>query len=57
MAFQAPVYGMDLELKKKQESAFDPQLEAQAKNWIQAVTGETITDLHQSLKDGVILCK
>jgi hypothetical protein len=48
---------MDLELKKKQESAFDPQLEAQAKNWIQAVTGETITDLHQSLKDGVILCK
>jgi hypothetical protein len=48
---------MDLELKKKQEAAYNPQLEAQAKNWIQAVTGETITDLHQSLKDGVILCK
>ena len=36
----------------------DPQLEAEARQWIEAVTGEALGDgtLHEVLKSGVALC-
>ena len=36
----------------------DPQLEDQARRWIEAVTGETLDGtFHEALKDGKVLCK
>jgi hypothetical protein len=36
---------------------YDVEQERKAIEWIEFLTGETITDFHGSLKDGVILCK
>ncbi|KAL9642979.1 hypothetical protein ABK040_010671 [Willaertia magna] len=54
-----PIYGMDLELYKKQASKYDPEKESEVKEWIEAVTGERFAsnDFQESLKDGILLCK
>ncbi|KAF0979445.1 hypothetical protein FDP41_001788 [Naegleria fowleri] len=54
-----PIYGMDLELAKKQASRHDPEKEAEVRSWIEAVTGEKFAskDFQESLKDGILLCK
>lgn len=58
MAYHGPVYGLDAELKQKQESAYDKNLEKDVKAWIERVTGESIgEDFLAGLKNGVILCK
>lgn len=37
---------------------FDPERAAEAQEWIETVTGERFSgSFHESLKDGVLLCK
>ena len=50
---------MTAELKEKQASKYDPQLETQARAWLEAVVGEPFpaSDFHEALKDGIYLCK
>lgn len=54
-----PVYGIDRELAAKQKAKYDPQLEEQAREWIEAVTGEKfpMADFMGSLRNGVLLIK
>jgi len=51
-------YGLDADLKAKQEAKYDVVLEKEVVTWIEAVTGETRGDarLCDWLKDGSILC-
>eukprot|EP01104_Vermistella_antarctica_P000565 TRINITY_DN10718_c0_g1_i1.p1 TRINITY_DN10718_c0_g1~~TRINITY_DN10718_c0_g1_i1.p1 ORF type:complete len:141 (+),score=36.49 TRINITY_DN10718_c0_g1_i1:40-462(+) len=57
MANHGPVYGLDADLARKREANYDPALEAKAKDWVQSVTGETISgDFMEALKNGVVLC-
>lgn len=51
-------YGLDADLKAKQEAKYDTALEKEVVDWIEAVTGETRGDarLCDWLKDGSILC-
>lgn len=54
-----PVYGLDAELKAKQEANYDPELERDVCDWISKVTGETRDSemtVCEWLRDGVILC-
>ncbi len=50
---------MTAELKMKQAAKHDPQLEQQAKAWLQLVVKEPFPagSFHEALKDGVYLCK
>lgn len=59
MAERPKGYGMTAELKEKQDSKYDPELEAQARDWLQALVGEPFPagDFGAALKDGVYLCK
>lgn len=59
MANRETGYGMTAELKEKQASKYDPQLEGQARTWLQTVVGEPFPSgsFHEALKDGVYLCK
>eukprot|EP00276_Gloeochaete_wittrockiana_P014320 CAMPEP_0184351482 /NCGR_PEP_ID=MMETSP1089-20130417/43652_1 /TAXON_ID=38269 ORGANISM="Gloeochaete wittrockiana, Strain SAG46.84" /NCGR_SAMPLE_ID=MMETSP1089 /ASSEMBLY_ACC=CAM_ASM_000445 /LENGTH=193 /DNA_ID=CAMNT_0026684839 /DNA_START=70 /DNA_END=651 /DNA_ORIENTATION=- len=57
MANHGPSYGLDAELAQKQASKFDPRLEQEAKEWILAVTGTAINDMHEDLKSGIVLCE
>jgi len=44
-------------LKAKRDASYDPKLEADAKQWIESVTGEKLGgDVHEALKSGVVLC-
>lgn len=59
MADRPKGYGMTAELKEKQAAKYDPQLERQARDWLEAVVGEPFPpgSFHEALKDGVYLCK
>lgn len=58
MASRPKGYGMTAELNAKKDAKYDPELEAKAQDWIEKVTGEKFPGtFHDSLKDGVILCK
>ncbi|XP_038068194.1 myophilin-like [Patiria miniata] len=59
MAERPKGYGMTAELQAKKDAKYDPVAEQEAKDWIEAVTGERIggATFHEGLKDGVILCK
>ena len=57
MANHGPVYGLDAELAAKQAGKRDPKQEAEVKQYIQQLTGHTVTDLHEDLKSGVVLCE
>lgn len=49
---------MTAELEKKKAAKYDPELERQARQWIESVTGDRIgTNFHEGLKSGEILCK
>jgi hypothetical protein len=49
---------MDAQLAEKRAASYNPDLEKEAQQWIEAVTGESFPGtFHESLKDGVILCK
>jgi len=60
MAYHGPSYGLDAELKAKQSSKYDPAIEASVLQYIQSMTGESISagqdNLHAALKDGITLC-
>jgi len=57
MAQQAD-YGLDADLKAKQDAKYDPELEADVANWIQKVTGEDKGDMTfgEWLHNGKVLC-
>jgi len=49
--------GLDSDLKLKQDSKYDPKLEAQAREFIESKTGETLGEnFQEALKDGMVLC-
>mmetsp|Transcript_6279 Transcript_6279/g.17601 ORF Transcript_6279/g.17601 Transcript_6279/m.17601 type:complete len:463 (-) Transcript_6279:376-1764(-) len=52
-------YGLDRELAAKARAKYDPQLESEARSWIEAVIGEPLGagSMHEELKSGEILCK
>ncbi|KAI8814312.1 calponin homology domain-containing protein [Cladochytrium replicatum] len=58
-ATDIPVYGIDKELQAKAAAKYDPTREREAREWIEAVTGEKFRKegFHESLKDGVLLVK
>ena len=59
MAARPTGYGMTAELKQKQDSKYDSDLERQARSWLQSIVGEPFPggSFHEALKDGVYLCK
>lgn len=66
MANRPKGYGMTAELARKKDAKYDVELEQQATGWIQDVVGGDAaalqgvsgqSDVHEALKDGVILCK
>ena len=60
MANHGPSYGLDAELKAKQDSKYDSNLEREVINWINALVpnaGLAPRAIHEPLKSGVILCK
>jgi hypothetical protein len=58
MANHGPVYGLDADLKAKRDSSYDPNLEKQAREFVESMTGEKIgPNFHEGLKNGVLLCK
>lgn len=59
MANRPEGYGFTAEIKSKQAAKHDPERERQARNWLQAVTGEPFPagTFHEALKNGVYLCK
>ena len=51
------LYGLDKELAEKAAAKYDPQLEGEARAWIEAMTGEPLEGaLDEALKSGVVLC-
>lgn len=59
MAERPKGYGMTAELQEKKDAKYDPELERQAREWMETVTGESFPSgtFHAALKDGVYLCK
>ena len=59
MAERPKGYGMTAELDEKKAAKYDPELEAEARDWMERVTGERLPagSFHAALKDGVYLCK
>lgn len=59
MADRPDGYGMTAELKQKQSSKYDSNLEREARDWLVSVVGEPFPSgtFHEALKDGVYLCK
>eukprot|EP01128_Nolandella_sp_AFSM9_P012476 TRINITY_DN9319_c0_g1_i1.p1 TRINITY_DN9319_c0_g1~~TRINITY_DN9319_c0_g1_i1.p1 ORF type:complete len:833 (-),score=114.58 TRINITY_DN9319_c0_g1_i1:178-2676(-) len=50
-------YGMDKDLKEKQEDNYDHELEDRVLDWIEDITGVESDSLYLSLKSGELLCK
>jgi len=54
------LYGMDADLKAKQDAAHDPELEAQVVKWVEEIVGADKAkgdqSLHEWLKSGQVLC-
>ena len=57
MAFHGPSYGLDAELKAKQDAKYDRGLEKEVLDWIQGIIGIRIADIHEELKSGIVLCE
>jgi len=58
MAQDLPVFGLDAELAQKRNSQYDPELEAEARRFIEEKTGLTLSGtFHEALKNGQSLCK
>ncbi|KAJ3192283.1 hypothetical protein HK101_006783 [Irineochytrium annulatum] len=56
---QDQLYGLDKEIAEKLSSKYDPKREADARWYIETITGEKFAsdDFQESLKSGVLLCK
>ena len=52
---------MTAELNEKKAAKYDPQLEAEAREWMASIVGDSLNEgvdaLHEGLKDGVYLCR
>ncbi|XP_077977894.1 muscle-specific protein 20-like [Glandiceps talaboti] len=60
MANRPRGYGMSAQVAAKIGAKRDPQQEAEAKEWIEAIVGEPFSnpdDYAESLKDGIMICK
>lgn len=59
MAYRMPAMGMDRELAEKAAAKYDPKMEAEARKWIEAVTGTPLGEvsLQEALKSGITLCE
>ena len=61
MAERPKGYGMTAELAEKKAAKYDPELEREACEWMEAVTGEPVPTgrdkFHAALKDGTYLCR
>jgi len=64
MASRPKGFGMTAELQRKKDGKYDPELDLQARQWMNAVLGEQALNeepdsngLHEKLKDGTILCR
>lgn len=59
MAERPKGYGMTAELQAKKQSKYDPELEKQARDWMEKVVGEPLpsADFQEALKNGEYLCK
>eukprot|EP01121_Diplochlamys_sp_Union-15-3_P010594 TRINITY_DN2988_c0_g1_i1.p1 TRINITY_DN2988_c0_g1~~TRINITY_DN2988_c0_g1_i1.p1 ORF type:complete len:203 (-),score=51.25 TRINITY_DN2988_c0_g1_i1:49-657(-) len=56
-ADHGPSFGLSAELQQKRDATYNTNLEQEARDWIEAVTGDSIgPDFFTGLKDGVILC-
>ena len=53
------LYGMDREIAEKAKAKYDPRLEAEARQWIEAVLGRSLGkgSLQEELKSGEVLCE
>ncbi|XP_028401817.1 calponin-2-like [Dendronephthya gigantea] len=57
MAERPRGYGMTADIARKKAGKYDPELEKEAKEFIESTTGKSFPGgFHESLKDGVILC-
>ena len=59
MANRPTGYGLSGEVAKKIDSKYDPKMEAEARDWLEALVKEPLSkaSFHEALKDGVYLCK
>jgi hypothetical protein len=59
MANHGPSYGLDAELKAKQDSKYDKNLEREVIVWINSIVAAGLepSNIHEKLKSGVVLCK
>ena len=59
MATRPKGYGMTGELQEKREAKYDYKMEAECRDWLQALVKEPWPNesFHEALKDGVYLCK
>eukprot|EP01134_Creolimax_fragrantissima_P002276 CFRG2276T1 len=58
MSNQTENFGLDAELQKKRTDKFSPELENEAVNWLETLSGKEKGDFstHEWLKDGQVLC-
>ncbi|KAI8609691.1 calponin homology domain-containing protein, partial [Chytriomyces sp. MP71] len=56
---QPQLYGLDKELAEKRAAKYDPKREAEAQAYLEQLAGQPFAgaSFHESLKDGVLLCK
>jgi hypothetical protein len=47
---------MSAEVAETLKAKYDPAIEAEVRDWLKNVTGETIGDFHEDMKSGVFLC-
>lgn len=59
MAVRPKGYGMTAELQEKKDANYNPQLEAEARGWLQALVKEPFPSgsFGEALKNGIYLCK
>jgi hypothetical protein len=56
-AYHGPAYGLDAELKAKQDAKYDPGQEREIRNWMASKGVSVQGDFHGALKSGVLLCE
>jgi len=57
MANHGPSYGLDADIKKKNDDKVDNDLLQKATKYVEFWSGKTITDFHEDLKSGVVICE
>ena len=57
MAFHGPSYGLDAELKAKQDAKYDKGVEDQLRTWMANKGVAVSDDFHGDLKSGIKLCE